>query len=222
MLAHACAKLLPARSQRDTRIPAHGAAMRKVARLGRVLREEVTWVRPRIWAMNFVAGLLPVGVGPRLRTLAYRGFGVAVAPSTLIMGPLRFVWYGDIARNVKIGHRCFISRDVVMDATARISIGDGVVLGPEVCFLTATHEIGLPAQRAGAYRSAPITIGDGVWIGARVTILPGVTVGPGAILGASALVTHDVPANVVAAGVPARVVRTIVDGGACLDMTRLS
>jgi len=186
--------------------------MGKLARLRRVLREEVYWIRPRIWAMNVMAGLLPVGVGPRLRSRAYRAFGVAIAPSTLIMGPLRFVWYGDIAGNLTIGHRCFISRDVVVDATAKVSIGNGVVMGPEVCFLTATHEIDAPGQRAGALRSAPITIGDGVWIGARVTILPGVTVGPGAILGAAALVTQDVPANVVAVGVPAHVVRALVDG----------
>jgi acetyltransferase-like isoleucine patch superfamily enzyme len=186
--------------------------VRKLRKIWSVLMEELYWIRPRVWAMNIAASLLPVGVGPRLRCLVYRAFGISIGPNTTMFGPLRFVWYGDIARNIKIGRDCLISRDVSLDPTAEIHIGDGVVMGPEVSFITSTHKIGGPERRAGAYRGGHITIGNGVWIGARVTILPGVHVCSGAILAAAAVVTRDVPANTVVGGVPARVLRTIVDG----------
>jgi acetyltransferase-like isoleucine patch superfamily enzyme len=139
-----------------------------------------------------------------------------------MFGPIRFVWYGEIARNVTIGRACFISRDMVMDPTDAISIGDNVYLGPEVSFITATHEIAGPGQRAGALISGPIRIGNGVWIGSRATILPGVCVGNGAVVGAAALVTRDVPANAVVGGVPARTLRTLSDDGRRTDHHPLS
>jgi maltose O-acetyltransferase len=185
---------------------------RTAARLWPVMREELYWIRPKVWAMNILVALLPIGVGPRLRALLYRAFGISIGPHTTILGPIRFAWYGDIACNVKIGQSCLISRDVTLDPTAEIRIGDRVIMGPEVSFITATHEISEPSQRAGAYRGVPITIGDGVWIGARVTILPGVHVGSGAILAAAAVVTRDVPANVIVGGVPARVLRVLDPG----------
>ena len=162
-----------------------------------------------MWAMNILAGMLPIGVGPRTRALVYRLFGISIGPGTTLFGPIKFVWYGEIARNVSIGRACFISRDIVMDPTDAICIGDRVYLGPEVSFITATHEIAAPSQRAGAMVAAPIRVGDGVWIGSRATILPGVCIGNGAVVGAAALVTRDVPANTVVGGVPARTLRTL-------------
>jgi len=159
--------------------------------------------------MNLVTGALPNGVGPRLRSRLYEIFGLSIGHHTTVWGPLRFLWYGDVIGNVKIGRHCFVSRDTVLDPTAHIIIGDGVVIGPQVLFLTATHDISGPTRRAGSNRAAPITVGNGVWIGARATILPGVHIGDGAVLGAATLVTRDVPANAIVGGVPARILRVL-------------
>jgi maltose O-acetyltransferase len=185
--------------------------MPSLTRLSRLAREELTWVRPGVWAMNVINAALPAGVAPRMRAQLYRMFGVRIGGGTVIMGPLRFIWYGDVARKLNVGRECFISRDIVMDATADITIGDGVVIGPEVMFMTATHEISGMDRRAGANRPAPISIGKGAWIGTRVTLLPGVSVGDGAVVAAGCVVTRDIPPNVVAGGVPARILRRIED-----------
>jgi acetyltransferase-like isoleucine patch superfamily enzyme len=84
-----------------------------------------------------------------------------------------------------------------------------VAVGPGVYFITGTHRIGSHTQRAGPVIAAPIRVGDGVWIGARAILLPGVTVGAGAIVAAGAVVTRDVPADTLVAGVPAQVKRSL-------------
>jgi maltose O-acetyltransferase len=126
-----------------------------------------------------------------------------------MFGPLRFVWYGDVARNIRIGRNCFISRDISLDPSASVSIGNNVVIGQEVSIITAGHHIAGPYQRAGALRAEPVSIGNGTWIAARVTVLPGVNIGNGVIVAAGAVVARDVPDNVLVGGVPARVLRPL-------------
>lgn len=92
---------------------------------------------------------------------------------------------------------------------AAISIGKGCDIGPEVSLITGSHEIGGSSRRAGNGTAASISIGDGCWIGARVTILGGVSVGEGSIIAAGSVVTRDVPAHSLAAGVPSRVKRPL-------------
>jgi maltose O-acetyltransferase len=75
--------------------------------------------------------------------------------------------------------------------------------------LTRRHHLGSPARRYAKLEALPVTIGAGVWVGARAMILPGVTIGDGAVIAAGAVVTKDVPANTVVAGVPATVVREL-------------
>lgn len=86
---------------------------------------------------------------------------------------------------------------------APIRIGSRCDVGPEVSFVTGSHELGSPARRAGPGLAQPITIGDGCWIGARSLILGGVTIGPGCVVAAGAVVTKSWPANTLLAGVPA-------------------
>ncbi len=94
---------------------------------------------------------------------------------------------------------------------AEIRIGDDVLIGPNVQLLTPTHPIDLEPRRAKWEAALPITIGDNVWIGGMAVICPGVTIGENSVIGAGAVVTKDIPANVVAAGNPARVIRSVHD-----------
>ncbi len=75
--------------------------------------------------------------------------------------------------------------------------------------LTRSHEIGPPAHRAFTPHARPINIGSGVWLGSRTTILPGITIGAGAVVAAGSVVCHDVPRNTMVAGVPARFVKQL-------------
>lgn len=120
--------------------------------------------------------------------------------------PPLFVDYGF---NISIGAGTFINYGLVALDVAAITIGNDVQIGPNVQLLTPTHPID-PALRRAKYEAAqPIVIGDNVWLGGGAIILPGVTIGANSVIGAGAVVTRDIPPNVVAAGNPARVLRQI-------------
>ena len=88
-------------------------------------------------------------------------------------------------------------------------MGDGVFVGPRVMFATRNHEVGQPDKRAGKTVNQPIMVGSGSWIGANVTILGGVTIGPGCVIAAGAVVTRDTERDSVYAGVPATRVKDL-------------
>ena len=92
---------------------------------------------------------------------------------------------------------------------APITIGDDCQIGPHVQLLTPTHPVEPQPRRDKLEAAKPITIGDNVWLGGGVVVCPGVTIGDNAVIGAGSVVTRDIPANVVAVGNPARVVREI-------------
>lgn len=116
--------------------------------------------------------------------------------------------FGD---NISVGEGFYANFDCVMLDGGGITIGDHVLLGPRVSIYTTNHATDPAERAAGACYARPVVIGDAVWIGGGVTINPGVTIGEGAIIGSGSVVTHDVPARTVAAGVPARVLRTITE-----------
>ena len=95
-----------------------------------------------------------------------------------------------------------------------IIIGNRAQIAYHVTLITGDHHIGPPASRAGVMNARPITIGEGAWIGARVVVLPGVTIGAGAVVAAGAIVTKDVAPNTLVAGVPARFLRKLPMDGA--------
>jgi maltose O-acetyltransferase len=111
------------------------------------------------------------------------------------------------ARNVSIGVGTFVNYECFFDGSAPITIGRKVRIGMQCLFVTGSHEIGTSDQRAGRETAEPIVIEDGAWIGARVTVLPGVTVGRGAVVAAGAVVTRSVAPMQTVAGVPARPIR---------------
>lgn len=114
--------------------------------------------------------------------------------------------YGSL---IRIGAHCFVNFGLVALDPAPITIGDHVQIGPNVQLLTATHPLDPDLRRAGWEAAGPITLGDNVWLGGGAIVLAGVTVGDDTVVGAGAVVTRDLPARVVAAGAPARIIRRL-------------
>ena len=118
-------------------------------------------------------------------------------------------FYTDFGRNIHVGKKVFINSCCHFQDQGGIFIGDGCLIGHCVVLATLNHDPE-PSKRQNL-RHKPIRIGNGVWIGANVTITAGVTIGDNAIIAAGAVVTKDVPANMIAAGVPARIIKSIFD-----------
>jgi acetyltransferase-like isoleucine patch superfamily enzyme len=144
--------------------------------------------------------------------------GVRVGRGTIFNGRPSFSGGRDVKRFLTIGKGCWFNVGCRFDVHAPLLIGDAVQLGQDVLLLTHTHRLGAGARRSGEVIAGPVTIEDGAWIGARATILPGVTIGPGAVVAAGAVVTRDVEANTLVGGVPAKFIRALStnpDADAC-------
>jgi maltose O-acetyltransferase len=110
---------------------------------------------------------------------------------------------------VSIGAGTFFNYDCLMLDVAPVTIGAACQVASRVQFITATHPIDPEPRRIGWESAKPIAVGDNVWLSAGVTVCPGVTIGDHTVVGAGAVVTRDLPAGVVALGVPARAIREI-------------
>ena len=122
---------------------------------------------------------------------------------------IRSPFYCDYGYQTSFGARSFANYGLVCLDVAKITIGNDVQIGPNVQLLTATHPVD-PGPRREKWESAlPIVIGDNVWLGGGVIVCPGVTIGENTVVGAGAVVTRDLPRDVVAVGNPARVVRPL-------------
>ena len=124
---------------------------------------------------------------------------------TVILSP----FYTDYGYNCIIGEKTFINHNAYLMDGAEIKIGDNCFIGPNCGMYTAAHPIFFEERNKGLEKALPINIGDNVWIGGDVTILPGASIGNNSVIGAKSLVTKDIPANVVAFGNPCRVIRKI-------------
>ena len=117
----------------------------------------------------------------------------------------------DYGKFIEIGDGSFLNFDCVILDASPVKIGKHVMIGPRCCLYTASHPIDA-AVRAERYDiSKPVTICDNVWLGGNVVVNPGVTIGKGSIIGSGSVVTKDVPAGVIAAGNPCRVIREITE-----------
>ncbi len=143
-------------------------------------------------------------IGARLNRLVVKhifrkcGEGVNIRPR---------VYFG-AGGNISIGNNSMMGQDSIIGSTAEVVIGNDVMMGPEVLIYTSNHgmEPGIP-MRLQPLHSAPVRIGNDVWVGARCIILPDVTIGDGAVVAAGAVVTKDVPANAIVGGVPAKILK---------------
>ncbi len=115
----------------------------------------------------------------------------------------------DYGYNIEVGDNFFANCNCVMLDGAKIRIGNNVFVAPNCGFYCAGHPLDVEQRNRGLEYARPITIGDNVWIGAGVSVLPGVTIGECTTIGAGSVVTHDIPAHCVAAGNPCRVIREL-------------
>lgn len=114
----------------------------------------------------------------------------------------------DYGANIHFGEGCFVNMNCVILDVCRVQIGDHVLLGPAVQIYTAAHPLDFQLRREKEFGKA-VSIGDDVWIGGGAIICPGVTVGPRTVIGAGSVVTHDLPADVMAAGNPCRIIKSL-------------
>lgn len=122
------------------------------------------------------------------------------------INPPLFVDYGE---NIHIGAGTFVNYSLTALDVATITIGQDCQIGPNVQLLTPTHPIDPQLRRDKLEAAEPITLGDNVWLGGGVIVCPGTSIGDNSVIGAGAVVTRDIPPNVVAVGNPARVIRTL-------------
>ena len=119
-------------------------------------------------------------------------------------------FFCDYGENIRLGERVFFNFNCVLLDVCPVTIGDFTMFGPAVQIYTPLHPLNAAARRGKEY-GKPVVIGSDVWVGGGAIILPGITIGDRAVIGAGSVVTRDVPADVFAAGNPCRVIRAITD-----------
>ena len=185
-------------------------ARRGLGKIMQVIREELAQFQPRVMLLNALLAPLPLYIAPRLRVRLARLAGFRIGHGSVMLGTPRILGAGnDLTRRLTIGQHAMVNMGVTFDLGAPITIGDHVGIGHEVLFLTTSHQVGPAWRRIGDLAYGPICVGDGVWLGARAVILPGVSIGAGAVVAAGAVVTGDVPANTLVGGVPAKPLRAL-------------
>jgi acetyltransferase-like isoleucine patch superfamily enzyme len=195
---------------RTASVPAGGEARRlSPLRVIRQLNADMHGVRPRGRAIQLAVAAIPRMTFGWLRPALYRMAGVRIGSHTRIFGVVEIEGPGAIYENVTIGDHCSLTTPLFLNASAAIRIGNRVVIGHHVMIVTDSHHMDDPAQRGGERYARPVVIEDGVWIGARATILAGVTLAQGSVVAAGSVVTRDVAPHTLVGGVPARVLKQL-------------
>jgi acetyltransferase-like isoleucine patch superfamily enzyme len=179
------------------------------ARLRRFIHGEIRQLWPLQAAVLATTNMLPAQSFNYLRTALLRSVFPGIGQRTRLLGPVSITGPGRLPELLSIGSETVIGGSLHVDLGAPLRIGEFVHIGHHVLMHTIDHEIGPAKLRCGRHRVAPIHICDGAWIGSRVVVLPGVTIGAGAVVAAGAVVVRDVPANCLVAGVPAKVIRQL-------------
>jgi maltose O-acetyltransferase len=138
--------------------------------------------------------------------------GFRVGLGCRIEGMPKITGSAGLFERLSIGKNCAMDPDCILDLEERITIEDDVTLGPGVMILTSTHELASAAHRAGPVTKAPVVVGKGSWLRARAIVLPGVTIGAGAIVEAGAVVNKDVAPHTRVGGLPAVQLEVLGEG----------
>ena len=131
-----------------------------------------------------------------------------VGENCYIETPFHANWGG---HHVHFGNTIYANFNLTLVDDTHIYVGDNTMFGPNVTIATAGHPIDPELRRQGLQYNLPVTIGKNCWLGAGVTVMPGVTIGDNTVIGAGSVVTRDIPSNVVAVGNPCRVLRQVGD-----------
>ena len=115
----------------------------------------------------------------------------------------------DYGNRIYLGENVFLNANCYIMDGGTVTLGNNVFVGPYCGFYTANHPLNYSDRNKGLEVALPIKVGDNCWMGANVSIMPGVTIGSGCVIAAGAVVTHDLPDHVLAAGVPAKIIKTI-------------
>ena len=129
--------------------------------------------------------------------------GYEIGEGTKVVGPIF------CTGKLKVGNNCWIGKNFFVNGNGRVVIGDNCDIAPEVIFETGGHEIGPSERRAGKGKNFYQVVGNGTWIGGRVTILNDTKIGNSCVLAAGCCVVKDVEDNMLVGGVPARVIRSL-------------
>lgn len=179
-------------------------------RVTKAVRGELVNLHPVQKAVTLASRAIPLHLGNRLRATALRVYGVEVGAGTVVYGAPEFASAEDEGfAKMTIGRDCIIHVGCLFELGDTVTIGNRVTIGNGVMVITTTHQLGPKDHRAGLRVRQPVVIEDGAWIGARSVILPGVTVGAGAIVDAGTTVNKPVAANTRVRGTPAKVVEEL-------------
>lgn len=118
-------------------------------------------------------------------------------------------FYCDYGYNIELGENFYSNVNLTILDGARVSFGDNVFIAPNCGFYTAGHPLDAKSRNAGLEYARPIRVGNNVWIGAGVSVMPGVSIGDNSVIGGGSVVTRDIPSGVVAVGNPCRVIKQI-------------
>ena len=136
------------------------------------------------------------------RILAFKGENTWIEPN----------FFCDYGYNIFIGDNFYANHNLVILDCAEVSFGNNVFIGPNCGFYTAGHPVDAPTRNSGLEYAKPIKVGNDVWIGGNVCVMPGVTIGDNVVIGAGSVVTKDIPSGVVAVGNPCAPLRKISEG----------
>lgn len=174
-----------------------------------VVRQETAQWHLKWYLAKVLLAPAPVNTLVRLRTRLMRAAGFRIGFGTVFSATPKMQGSEDFYNKLVIGAHCYINVGAFFELGDHVTLGDSIAVGHDVMFLTTSHDFQHSDRRGGAFTHAPIYVGDGAWIAARATILPGVTIGEGAIVAAGAVVTQDVAPHMLVGGVPAKPIRQL-------------